>query len=98
MQQALLNLLTTCMTDLKATTADLKVPAAPVGDSSFGALLSQAMDEALGCREPPRGDVAQVKASAPLDLPALLSALLGNVALPAGPCRRLRRRRFRQRA
>ena len=76
MQQTILNLLTTCMTELKATTAGLKVPAAPVGDSPFGVLLSQAMDE--GSLQGAAGGVAQVKSSAPLDLPALLLALLGE--------------------
>ena len=76
MQQTILNLLTTCMTELKATTAGLKVPAAPVGDSPFGVLLSQAMDE--GSLQGAAGGVAQVKSSAPLDLPALLLAFLGE--------------------
>ena len=76
MQQTILNLLTTCMTELKATTAGLKVPAALVGDSPFGVLLSQAMDE--GSVQGAAGGVAQVKSSAPLDLPALLLAFLGE--------------------
>ena len=76
MQQTILNLLTTCMTELKATTAGLKVPAALSGDSPFGVLLSQAMDE--GSLQGAAGGVAQVKSSAPLDLPALLLAFLGE--------------------
>jgi hypothetical protein len=72
----MLNLPTTCMTDLKATIADLKVPAALVGDSPFGALLSQAMDE--GSLQGAGGAVAQAKSSSSLDLPALLLAFLGE--------------------
>jgi len=64
------------MTDLKATIADLKVPAALVGDSPFGALLSQAMDE--GSLQGAGGAVAQAKSSSSLDLPALLLAFLGE--------------------
>jgi len=76
MQRTMLNLPTTCMTDLKATIADLKVPAALVGDSPFGALLSQAMDE--GSLQGAGGAVAQAKSSSSLDLPALLLAFLGE--------------------
>jgi hypothetical protein len=82
MQQALLNLLTTCMTDLKATTSDLKVPVAAVGDTSFGALLSQAMDGSSV--QGAAGDTAQVKSPSPLDLIGLLSALLGKEAAASG--------------
>ncbi len=83
MQQALLNLPTTCTTDLKATTADVKVPAALPGDSSFGALLSQAIDDA-SAQGASAGNVAQVKNSSPLDLVGLLSLLLGNDAAASG--------------
>ncbi len=78
MQQTLLNLLTAGMTDLKATTMDLKPGTLPAGDSLFGTLLSQAMDE--GSPQVPAGAVGETKPCAPLDLPALLPALLGKDA------------------
>ncbi len=82
MQQTILNLLATCMTDLKATTADLKPTATLVGDSPFGALLSRAMDE--GSLQGAASGATQVKSSASLDLPALLLALLGGDVAASG--------------
>ncbi len=79
MQQTILNLLTAGMADLKATTAERGSTGALTGDSSFGALLSQAMD--AGAQQGAARGVGTVVPSASLlDLPGLLSVLLGENA------------------
>ncbi len=62
------------MTDFKATTAENKAIGALIGDSTFGALLSQAMNE--GSQHGAAGAAGEVQSSVPLSLSRLLSVLL----------------------